>query len=765
MTLSTTQAISSSAATNTIGVNTHLDFSNYGYTNLTTTAAAINYLGIKNLRDSANNPNDLGANGSWQQIANATGAKFDDFMTEGSPAADIRDLSYVNQLAAQGILNFVEGGNENDNAYAIGQGNSIAWTANFQQQVYATGHALGLPVINMSFGSGWTSANNWHGDYDKVGNLSAYADYANAHTYPGVGQTTDAGIKQLNADALLAAASRPVITTEIGWNTSSVSQADAARFTLDAVLDGIKDGDVKTYFYALFDDGSGKSGLMNADGTAKPAGTALHNLTTIMADSGAARTDSLTYGLTGTTGNDHSLLMEKSNGTFQLAVWNETDSAHSVTLNLGSAAQTIRIYDPLTGSTAVNTYSNTSAVTLTVPTHPVIIEIVPSGGTTTSGSTSGTTSGTTSGSTSGTTSGSTSGSTTTATQPHPVWTVPGAETTTVGKTLAISGLSISDPWAASRGGALALNLSTTLGTISATDSTGKVLSGSGTSAIHLSGSLATLNADLAGLTFTSATAGTAKLTVDIWDQGGVEAKSAVSIAVQPTSTSGSTTTTSGSTTSGSTTSGSTTSGSTTGTTTTSSTPQTIYGGDGANLTVQGGTNSVYLLGSHGTITAIAGTNLLYTSGTGNTITGGSGTDKIQAFAGGNTLKAGSGTETINFAGSNNTIYVGSGNDTLNDSGSNNKIVFGAPGGGTAQIYGYVLKNGDTLDLRTALANTSWTKSSATIGNFLKVSQSGGDAVISVDPSGVAGGATTTLAVLHGAGSVSLSTLLAHSTTV
>src|SRR5260221_10179952 len=180
MTLSTSKAVSVAAVTSSIGVNTHLDFSNYGHTNLAITEAAINYLGLKNLRDSADNPNTLGPTGSWQQIANATGAKFDDFMTEGGPSADIRDLSYVNQLASQGILNFIEGGNENDNAYAIGQGNSIAWTANFQQQVYATGHALGLPVINMSFGSGWTSANNWHGDYDKVGNHSAHPQYANS---------------------------------------------------------------------------------------------------------------------------------------------------------------------------------------------------------------------------------------------------------------------------------------------------------------------------------------------------------------------------------------------------------------------------------------------------------------------------------------------------------------------------------------------------------------------------------------------------------
>jgi hypothetical protein len=731
MVLSTSKAVSVSAVTSSIGVNTHLDY-NGAYANVTVVAAAINYLGVKNLRDTSDNPNTVGPNGIWQQIANATGAKFDDYMILGSPAMDVATLGYAKQLAAQGILNFMEGGNENDLPAAIAQGNSIAWTASFQQQVYAAGHALGLPVINMSFGAGWTAANNWHGDYDKVGNLSAYADYANAHTYPTTVQLPDATIQRLNADAQLAAASRPVITTEIGWSTSAVSPADAARFALDAVFDGIKDGDVKSYFYALFDDSTGNYGLMNADGSAKPAGAALHNLTAIMADGGAARTDSLTYGLTGTTVNDNSLLMEKSNGTFQLAVWNEIDAAHSITLNLGAAAQTVRIYDPLTGTSALATYSNTSSITVNVPNHPVIVEIVP---------------------------------TPPAATPNPVWTVPGAETTSVGQVLAIAGLGISDPWAASRPGNLTLNLTAKSGTISGTDSTGKLLAGSGTSAIHVSGSLAALNADLAGLTFTSATAGAAQLTVNVWDQGGAQATKVIAVTVNPAATPAvapafvaalaatpSVVMTPNVT-------------PPPATPPVAAMPQVIYGHDGDNIHVQGGTNSVYLLGSHGTITADAGTNTLSTNGTGNTLTGGSGTDTIQAFSGGNTLKAGPGSETISFAGSNNTIYVGSGSDTIADSGSNNRIVFGAAGGGTAQIYGYVLNNGDTLDLRTTLASTSWTKDPATLGNFLKVSLAGADAVISIDPSGVAGGSTSQLAVLHGSGSVSLSALLAHTATV
>ena len=143
MALSTSKAVSVSTVTNSIGVNTHIDYHNYGYQNLTTTAAAINYLGIKNLRDTPDNPNTVGPNGSWQQIANATGAKFDAYMIEGSPAIDVATLANAKQLGAQGILNFIEGGDENDVPAALGQGNSIAWTATFQQQVYATGHALG----------------------------------------------------------------------------------------------------------------------------------------------------------------------------------------------------------------------------------------------------------------------------------------------------------------------------------------------------------------------------------------------------------------------------------------------------------------------------------------------------------------------------------------------------------------------------------------------------------------------------------------------
>ena len=155
------------------------------------------------------------------------------------------DLGYVAQLAGEGILASIEGGNEEDDAYPASLGNTLQITAQFQQQVYALGKSLGLPVFNMSFGAGWTAANGWQGDYGAVGNLSAYTTYGNAHTYPVAGQLPDLTIQRVNGLATLAASTRPVVTTEIGWDTSVFDPQTIAKYVLDAALDGMKDGDFR----------------------------------------------------------------------------------------------------------------------------------------------------------------------------------------------------------------------------------------------------------------------------------------------------------------------------------------------------------------------------------------------------------------------------------------------------------------------------------------------------------------------------------------
>ena len=512
--IGSSQPINASTFINSLGVNTHLDFSFIpAYQNLSMVESNLTYLGVKNVRDSAQTASDAAV---WQQVAQATGVKFDDYIPETSQAGMQAALGFMPQLANEGILNSVEGGDEEDDAYPKSLGNTLAATATVQQQLWTLGNQLGLPVINMSFGSGWTAANNWQGDYGAVGNLSAYTTYGNAHTYPS--GAPNGSMQQINGLAQLAAPGKPVITTEIGWNTSSTTPITAAKYTLDAAFDGMLDGDVKTYFYALYNDNSGNWGLFNSNGTPQPSAVALHDLTTLLNDPGTNaatfKPTALNYALSGTAAGDTSLLLEKSDGTYWLALWNEQqalNTSHTVTLTLQGSASEVEIFDPLTGITALQTYHNTASVQVTVPDHPVLVEIIGAAATATTPTTT---------------------ATPTPVSPNPVITTPVSETMTVGTTINLSGISISDPWAANNPGQLALNISATDGTLWMTDTTGTTISGSGTNYINVSGSLAQLDADLTNLKFSGTTSGGYGLvSVNVFDQAGAQATKTLGITI------------------------------------------------------------------------------------------------------------------------------------------------------------------------------------------------------------------------------------------
>ena len=484
-------AISAADFVGRLGVNTHIDFANYGYQNLSVVEASVNYLGLKNLRDSPQAASDAS---SWLQVSQATGAKFDAYIPEGSPSDMQNALNLMPKLAQERILNFIEGGNEEDAPYAAALGNTLQITANFQRNaVWPMGQQLGLPVINMSFGAGWTADNGWIGNYASVGDLAAYATYGNAHTYPVPGQTPDSTIQRINGLAKLADSKDSVVTTEVGWDRNQgYSQQTVAKYVLDATMDGIKDGDAKMYFYALFDDGAGKFGLMNQNGTPMPAGTAIHNLTTLLSDTGGGfTTGSLSYSLANTTANDNSLLLEKSDGTYWISLWDEVDRAHNVTVKLPSPAAAIKVFDPLTGTIAIQNIQGASSVTVRLTDHPLLVQVAPG----------------------------------TATPPPPppptlqpndlLINVPTAgDTAAAYTTSALPGVSVTDPWAAQNPGLMALNL---------WDNSGAPLYVNGQQVTGtLSLTLSQLNADLAGLSYKAGAPGSDTVFVNVWNQAGVQ---------------------------------------------------------------------------------------------------------------------------------------------------------------------------------------------------------------------------------------------------
>jgi hypothetical protein len=198
--------------------------------------------------------------------------------------------------------------------------------------------------------------------------------------------------------------------------------------------------------------------------------------------------------------------------------------------------------------------------------------------------------------------------------------------------------------------------------------------------------------------------------------------------------------------------------------------ETVVAGDGANTISGGGSgdsftsgngaSKITATGANATILAGNGGDTITASGAGDQITSGSGNDSINVTVGSATIKAGLGSNTIKFAGSGNEVINQGGTDTLTDNGTNNTIVLPLAGQGQDTINGSVLTNGDTFDLRAALAGTTWDQQLSELSGYLTLGTSGSNTLVQL--SVVSGGTPITIAVLNGQGSVSLSSFVAHS---
>jgi hypothetical protein len=174
----------------------------------------------------------------------------------------------------------------------------------------------------------------------------------------------------------------PRVTTETGWITQGdhpISEVQQGKLFLNLYLAALKRGWRYTFIYMLRDDPvQGYWGLFHADYSAKVSANYLHNLTTILADRAAASATpgSLKYAIPNEAATVHDLLLQKSDHTFELAVWSELVSgSNNITVNLGAPYETVHIFDPTLGTTARQTLHKVAAVPLVVSDHPLIVEI------------------------------------------------------------------------------------------------------------------------------------------------------------------------------------------------------------------------------------------------------------------------------------------------------------------------------------------------------------------------------------------------------
>ena len=176
----------------------------------------------------------------------------------------------------------------------------------------------------------------------------------------------------------------PRVTTETGCTIGGpITEEIQALNLLSMYLDQFKRGWSHTAVYLLRDrtdeGGNQTFGFFKSDYSPRKAAVYLHNLTTILADQGsAANRGQLNYSIVDQSPTMHDMLLEKSDGTLMLVIWNERlKGSDEVTVRLGRAYPGVKIYDPTVGTDSVKEPGQVDSLKLTLSDHPLIIAISP----------------------------------------------------------------------------------------------------------------------------------------------------------------------------------------------------------------------------------------------------------------------------------------------------------------------------------------------------------------------------------------------------
>ena len=397
-----------------IGVNAHLGWwdTAWGAGNgqwagaETKVAAELAYLGVSLVRDSVPYSNAVAA--EYGLLAQA-GIRFEMIQTSGGPVQLTSDIAEMTSFEASypGAIFAYEGANEyNTNTYTLNgrsSSNNLAWGV-LDAQVSSAALAANaqLSAAGVKFIAPSTAS------VGSAPNMSPYVAASNWHVYAGPGQQLQTNIIAGVTAAQASAPGAPVILTEVGVSSAAISsstwgvagtEALQGLIDLNAVLDAYKAGAQKTFLYELMDDNAATDqednfGLFNADGSPKAAAVYIHNLINILRDNGASATTftpgSLNYAIANLPTTASSMLLEKSNGAYDIGVWNGnasafnsatgtaiTPAASNVTVQLGGTYQTVQIFDPVKRATAMQTLHNVSAITLALAADPLIVEVEP----------------------------------------------------------------------------------------------------------------------------------------------------------------------------------------------------------------------------------------------------------------------------------------------------------------------------------------------------------------------------------------------------
>jgi hypothetical protein len=384
---------------NSVGLNTHLNYFDTIYGNFPLVERELQSLGVRHLRDGVH-LQDADYNtmlyDRWIQLGNL-GVRFDAVLDPRSKLGPLSGatLDQVDSLAGHTIESF-EGPNEFD---ISGEADWPAVDQNYQNQIFdsvkAMRHADSITIIGPSLASASNSS--------RLGDLSSRMNEGNLHPYPAGQMPSVVFPEQVRLEKVVCDG-KPIVFTESGYHNAinehhdqpGVSETAAAKYIPRLFLEDFLRGVPRTYLYEFMDEKADPGlknaqlhwGLIRADGSEKPAFSALKNLIEELNDSTEpANLEPLSWMLNPMPAQIHHLLLEKSNGTDDLVLWQEVSSydvtrhvdldvpAVAATLTLRRQARAVTIYQPVTQAAPIHTWRNVTSVPLAIPDHPLVVEI------------------------------------------------------------------------------------------------------------------------------------------------------------------------------------------------------------------------------------------------------------------------------------------------------------------------------------------------------------------------------------------------------
>ncbi len=392
------QARSADTFVNSIGVNVHLSYfqSPYGKGWDDIVKPKLLASGIRHIRDGATVlPDDKWMGivyGRMNELA-ARGVHADLVIRLADPnvQATLDGWDRLLQFALPAAESF-EGLNEHD----------ISKRGNWVQEILSTQRALyakvkgdprtkDMPVYGPSMGRARNA--------QSVGDLSSFMDYGNTHPYPG-GLPPMANLADHETKAKSMIGRREMVVTETGYHNAMqwtgdhppVTEEAAGRYMPRLLLDYFDAGISRTYIYEFIDEGTSQTnreqafGLLRADGSEKPAYTAVKNLIAILTDPGPSFSPGrLDYTVAGDMGDVNTMLLQKRDGRFYLIFWQDAPSYdirtrlaslvpdRHMTLTLANPAQ-LKVYQPLKSAEPLS-QTNGKSLQVEIPDSPVIVEI------------------------------------------------------------------------------------------------------------------------------------------------------------------------------------------------------------------------------------------------------------------------------------------------------------------------------------------------------------------------------------------------------